>query len=121
MAEYATDVVHPKSFEAHVTIEPVFGERFDQFNGLCAARGFKPAHLLMLKTRQDTPIRSNRDSFCTGHGKDYAEIQSRTLALVSDLRECGFQVWRHKIEGILLDQHYPRFHQIETEREVTRG
>lgn len=102
-----------KSFESHITIEPVFDERFDLFNQLCSAHNFKPAHLLMLKSRQDTAIRSNKDSFCTGHGKDYEEIYARTLRLVEDLRDCGFQVWRYKIEGIVIDQHFPRLQQIE--------
>lgn len=95
------------SFEAHVTIEPVFGERFDEFERCCASHKFKPAELLLQKMREVTPQRSNKDSFCTGHGKDYDEILRRTQALVGDLKEAGFDVWRHKIEGIVLDVRTP--------------
>lgn len=96
-----------KSFEAHITIEPVFGERFDQFERCCAPYKFKPAELLLQKHREATPLRSNKDSFCTGHDKDYDVLYGRTKALVADLKEAGFEVWRHKIEGIVLDERTP--------------
>lgn len=92
-----------KTFEAHITIEPVFGELFEQFERCSAAYKFKPAELLLQKQREATPQRSNKDSFCTGHGTNYNELLSRTVALVGDLKEIGFDVWRYKIEGILLD------------------
>jgi hypothetical protein len=96
-----------QSFESHITIEPVFGERFDLFERCCAPYKFKPAELLMQKMREVTPARSNKDSFCTGHGKNYEELLGRTEQLVADLKECGFDVWRHKIEGIVLDVRTP--------------
>lgn len=103
------------SFEAHITIEPVFGERFNQFETLSAAHKFKPAELLLMKQREATPIRSNKDSFCTGHSKTFDELQIRTLALVSDLKECGFDVWRYKIEGIVLDVKSPPLVQLNNQ------
>jgi hypothetical protein len=103
------------SFEAHITIEPVFGERFDEFERCCAGYKFKPAELLLQKQRQVTPIRSNKDSFCTGHGKDYTETLERILKLVADLKESGFEVWRYKIEGILVDVHMERLVKIHSE------
>ncbi len=95
------------SYEAHVTIEPVFGERFDEFERCCKPYKFKPAELLLQKARLATPERSNKDSFCTGHGKDYDEILQRTNDLVGTLKAAGFEVWRHKIEGIVLDVRTP--------------
>ena len=96
---------HPPviQFEAHVTIEPVFGARFHEFELCCAFRRFKPAELLLQKQRNETPIRSSKDSFCTGHGTDYNEIFTRTSELVKELKSAGFSVWRYKIEGIVLD------------------
>ena len=96
-----------QSYEAHITIEPVFGERFDQFERCCAPYKFRPAELLMQKQRAVTPERSNKDSFCTGHSKDYKDIYIRTCQLVTDLKESGFDVWRYKIEGIVLDVRTP--------------
>lgn len=95
------------SYEAHVTIEPVFGDRFDVFERICTPYKFKPAELLMMKNRAITAERSNKDSFCTGHGKEYSEILQRTNDLVSSLKLAGFDVWRYKIEAIVLDVRTP--------------
>lgn len=102
----------PLSYESHITIEPVFGERFEQFERCCTPHKFKPAELLLQKQRAASPTRSNKDSFCTGHGKDYGEVYHRTLKLVADLKECGFDVWRFKIEGIMTDVKMPRLVRI---------
>ncbi len=91
------------SYEAHVTIEPVFGERFECFGRLCALYGFRPAELLLQKRREDTPERSSKDSFATAHSKSFDAINLSTELLVSHLKQFGFIVWRYKIEGILLD------------------
>jgi hypothetical protein len=91
------------SFESHITIEPVFGTRFQQFEQCCASYKFRPAELLLQKQRETTPERSSKDSLCTGHSKRYEDILERTERLVGDLKECGFEVWRYKIEGIVLD------------------
>lgn len=90
-------------FEAHVTIEPVFGDRLDKFEMLAGIVGFKVAKLLMQKSRAETPDRSNKDSFCTGHSADYESLECKVLSLVEVLQECGFSVWRYKIEAIVLD------------------
>lgn len=100
--------MEPKSYEAHVTIEPVFGSRFDLFERVCKYFQFKPAELLLQKSREDTPERSSKDSFCTGHGTDYGQLLCRVELLVHSLKVEGFQVWRYKIEGILLDVRLPR-------------
>lgn len=97
----------PLSFEAHITVEPVFGERFDAFSTACSLYGFRPAELLLRKQRSATPERSDKDSFCTGHDRDYAALHDRMERLVWYLQQCGFQIWRRKIEGILLDVRTP--------------
>ena len=102
------------SFEAHITIEPVFGDRFDKFEKCCLPYKFRPAELLLQKQRDITPERSNKDSFCTGHSKYYADILDRTQRLVADLKLEGFQVWRHKIEGIVLDIRTPPLVRIQS-------
>lgn len=109
-----------KSYEAHVTIEPVFDERFELFDRICALHKFRPAELLLQKSRMSTPTRSNKDSFCTGHGTDYPEVQNRLALLVADLKRQNFSVWRHKIEGILLDVRTPPLVTIRTFNEDRR-
>jgi hypothetical protein len=100
---------HPEvqSFESHITIEPVFGERFDLFERCCVPYKFRPAELLLQKQREATATRSTKDSFCTGHSKTYVDLLDRTERLVADLKACGFEVWRYKIEGIVLDVRTP--------------
>jgi len=90
-------------YECHITIEPVFEERFNHFEKLCNELEFRPAKLLMQKTRSETGERSNKDSFCTGHSNDYMDIHTRMHTLRKNLQAQGFKVWRYKIEQILLD------------------
>ena len=99
---YSTTIM----YEAHVTIEPVVGERYDLFSKLCEEVGFKPAKLVMIKDREVTDVRSNKDSFCTGHAKDAVEMRRRLAILVDRLNEMDYDVWRVKIEAIILDTRY---------------
>ena len=90
-------------FEAHVTVEPVFDERLEQLKSIALEHGFRVADLLMKKRREDTPERSQYDTFCTGISKSFADLDVRTKALVEALPSAGFSVWRWKIEGALFD------------------
>lgn len=90
-------------YESHITVEPVFDQRLDDFSTLCAQYGFRPAKLMMKKRAEDTPERSPYDSFCTGRGKEGEDLTARMLALVACLKENGFAVWRYKIEHVILD------------------
>jgi hypothetical protein len=90
-------------FEAHVTIEPVFGERLELFKTICRAHLFRPAELLMKKRQADTAKRSRYDTFCTARSGSYADIVERTTCVVGLLRKAGFTVWRFKIENTLID------------------
>lgn len=103
------------TYEAHVTIEPVEGERFDLFERIANHLQFKPAHLLMMKDRKATDQRSNLDSFCTGHDQNVDFLKTRTLTLVALLKQNGFHVWRYKIEQTLLDVRTPALVNIKTE------
>jgi hypothetical protein len=91
--------------EAHVTIEPVFDAERTRASLIAKAHGFKLAHLLMQKERKATAERSSRDTFMTGHSKFCDDITARTKALVVDLQNNGFKVWRYKIENTMLDSH----------------
>ena len=95
-------------YEAHVTVEPVFGERYTRFEEICKAYKFKAAILLLQKDRASTEIRSNKDSFATGHGRAYDELEARARELVYALRNNEFEVWRLKIEACVLDEKYDR-------------
>lgn len=95
-------------YESHITIEPVFEKRLELFSTLCATHKFKPAKLFMQKNRSETPERSNKDTFCTGHSKDYLDLYDRMRFLRFDLESNGFEVWRCKIEAIVYDVKYDR-------------
>lgn len=90
-------------FEAHVTIEPVEGERLEKFSEICAKHHFRVAKLLMQKPRLETEERSNKDAFCTSRSKQYARIATDTIELVQELIDEGYVVWRYKIEDTVLD------------------
>ncbi len=89
----------PLYHECHVTIEPVEGERFVQFEHICSKWDFKVATLLMQKTLD----RSKLDSFCTGKNKEYLPLENRMRWLLADLEQNEFKVFRYKIEAIILD------------------
>lgn len=88
----------PQSYECHVTIDPVLDEgRLQALVLLAKLYGFKVARLLMEKGP------STRDSFLTGHSRDYNLLLNNMLRMLNDLRESTFTVRRYKIEGIFLD------------------
>ena len=86
-------------YEAHVTIDPVFGERYAHCAAVGAFAGFRLAELFMLK--DGSP--HTGDTFMTCRTKDLDAIKSRTLSVVQQLERDGFHVRRWKIEEALLD------------------
>jgi len=90
-------------YECHITIEPVFGPRLELLKEVVRPMGFRVADLLMLRNREATPERSEYDTFCTTRGKDYEDIVARMEWAVDSLQNCGFDVWRYKVEDTLLD------------------
>lgn len=93
-----------KYYECHITIEPVFNERLDEFKEICLKYKFKAADLLFQKRKTDTPERSSKDSFCTSRSKGFDEMKTRMESLTSELTFNNFSVWRRKIEAVLLDE-----------------
>lgn len=93
-------------YEAHITVEPVFEDRLEEFKIICHDYKFRVANLLMQKRKLDTEERSKNDSFCTGRGISFTDTKKRMLALVERLEKEGFKVWRYKIESTLLDSRY---------------
>ena len=93
-------------YEAHVTVEPVFDQDLERFKTICHDYKFRVATLLMQKRKEDTEERSKNDSFCTGRGISFTDIEKRMLALVQRLQKEGFTVWRYKIESTLIDSRY---------------
>lgn len=90
-------------YEAHITVEPVEGPQFENFEIICKKHGFRVANLVMIKDRRVTMERSNRDSFATGWGDNYVILHARVMNLSDDLGVAGISVWRIKIEEMLLD------------------
>jgi|SRR5687768_1684742 len=92
--------------EAHITIDPVFNDKLDLVKRLAGMQGFKVAHLLMQKREKDTPEVSKYDTFITGHGKHFIDMQDRTKALVRALIQNDIRVRRYKIEDTILDSRH---------------
>ena len=90
-------------YEAHITIEPVFDERLDEFKICCEKFNFRAADLMMKKRQQDKPERSSYDTFSTGRSQNYLDLYTRTANLCELLERNGFDVWRYKIEATLID------------------
>lgn len=90
-------------YEAHITVEPVFGDRLEHFTKIARIFNFRVADLLMQKRKEDKPERSKFDTFCTSRSKSYAEIEANTLNMVDLLLSEGFKVYRYKIEDTILD------------------
>ncbi len=90
-------------YEAHITIEPVFGERLVEAKAICEEGAFRIAELLMRKRQEDTPERSKYDTFATSSGGNLLDIGIRTRDTVVALKLAGFKVWRYKIEDTLID------------------
>jgi hypothetical protein len=90
-------------YESHVTIDPVFDERLEQFKNICSDYRFRVAKLLMQKKALDFPVISEKDSFCTGHAPNQEELMNRMTSLCKELIDSGFVVRRYKIEAVVLD------------------
>ncbi len=104
-------------YESHVTIDPVFDEKREQVSEIAKKYGFKLAHLLMQKSKMDTPEESKRDTFMTGHGVNFIDIGFRTMNVVKELKLSGFTVHRYKIEDILLDSRIEDVFNLLNEKE----
>lgn len=101
-------------YECHVTIEPVFDEKLEKLKELCKEYGFSVADLLFKKRKEDSPTRSEYDSFCTARDINIHRIRARLLALLLDLKDSGYQVWRYKIEDTIIDsKHDDSFFMIQ--------
>lgn len=90
-------------YESHITIEPVFDAKLERASSLAKEHGFKIAELLMKKRAEDTPERSQHDTFMTGHSAEYVDLKVRMINLIVALKENGFTLWRYKIEGVVMD------------------
>lgn len=86
-------------YEAHITLDPVFGELLKTLELMCDNWKFRVAKLYMEKGPHI------KDSFCTGRSKSYTDLITRTQELIIDLKAAGFKVRRYKIEDTLLDSN----------------
>ena len=89
-------------FESHVTIEPVTGERLEEFKRIATKWAFRVADLIMVKPGVgEAP--SSRDSFATSRHKNRTMIEACTKEVIRELQAAGFDVWRYKIEDTAMD------------------
>jgi len=94
-------------FESHITIEPVFEDKYAEFKTVAMLHGFRSTELLLQKRKNDTPTRSSMDMFCTAHSKNFHDLEHRMRTLSRVLHASGFKVWRRKIEAVLVDEREP--------------
>jgi len=92
-------------YECHITIEPLDIHSADPacVEALAKTHRFKLAKLLMQNREASTPERSMYDTFMTGHDDCYRDLETRMLNLIEGLSKNGFDIWRYKIELIVLD------------------
>lgn len=95
-----------KTFEAHITIDPVFGERRAEVERFAQTTGFKLAELWMQKDARSPGLPSDKDTFMTGHSDDRERLFEAGRILIYNLRNNGYNVRRFKIEEILYDTKY---------------
>lgn len=93
-------------YEAHITIEPCFGERLVFLKTLCDEHKFRVADLFLQKRQIDLPERSRFDSFATTRSETMPELVLRSNLMVRILQENGFKVYRLKLEETLHDVRY---------------
>lgn len=86
-------------YEAHVTIDPVFGVTRYQVECLARVHGFKLAKLVMMKDGSE----HTEDAFMTARSKQLDTIKFVTAGVIDDLKHAGFTVRRWKIEDTLYD------------------
>lgn len=82
----------------------MYGERLQAFQILCEKFHFKIADFLLWKDRPSNERRGNLDAFCTGRAKTYEEGATKLFGLSDALTAAGIDVWRRKIEAVLLDE-----------------
>lgn len=90
-------------YECHVTIEPVYDDKLQEAKEIAARYKFKVADLLMKKRKEESEIRSDKDTFMTGHDNDRENLVAKMQHLIIVLKQNGFKVWRYKIEDVHLD------------------
>jgi hypothetical protein len=91
-------------YEAHITIDPVFDIKLEQFKMLSKRYNFRVAKLLMEKGGEYN-VPSTRDSFCTSRSTDFTKIVNDTICLVDALKIANFKVRRYKIEDTIVDSN----------------
>lgn len=90
-------------YEAHVTVDPLYGYKLDHFKVICDKYGFRVADLLMQKREIDTPERSKYDTFCTGRGDNLEDLSFKLTDLIKELQKNDIHVWRYKLEDAIVD------------------
>ena len=88
-------------FECHITFDPVFDEQLILLEDVVKKYNFKVAKLLMQKGKYEEI--STKDTFMTGHSKNYDDISNRMKFLIDETTKLGYNIRRYKIENIVLD------------------
>jgi len=84
-------------YEAHVTIDPVFGEQRENAMLIAERHGFRLAELIVRKNLDDDA------HIMTGRSRDLAYLTVNLQRLVKDMQDEGYSVRRYKIEDCIVD------------------
>lgn len=103
---------HTIYYESHITIEPLFGVKLGEAAAIGRAYGYKMADLFFQKRVEDTLERSRMDSFMTGHSKEMRDIVDRQRSCVVALITSGVNVFRYKVEHVIIDSREVDVHGI---------
>lgn len=86
-------------FEAHVTLDPVGEDRYEDLEIIAKNCQFRVAEFLYKKSGAV----AHPDDFLTGRSDSYSILASRLLSLLYALDLEGFTIQRYKIENTLVD------------------
>lgn len=119
MATQIRDTIAEHYYECHITIAPIFDQARERVKTIATKHKFKLATLLMQKRATDTPEQSKYDTFMTSHGKSLLDINNRMVVCVNELLDAGFDVYRYKIEDIVIDSRYDDVYNILPASKIT--
>lgn len=93
----------PLYYEAHVTVEPVFGDRLEALKKLASHHGFRVADLIMKKSPEGEETSSQKDSFCSAKSFQLTDLTARMQSFLLALTWSGFTLYRYKVEYAVID------------------
>lgn len=101
-SRYTTD----HYFEAHITLAPETGVKYDLLGHLADSMLFRVSKLYLKNSDGSVGAPWRDDIFISTREKNFNTIVGLVDLMIEKLREAGFTVRRYKIENILVDVKY---------------